>query len=325
MLDNFFLLYANKLFKDNSKYLIELFQELIEQKQNKYKEAGIYNEYDEVRLEVIAHNICIFSDCSDFDSALKKKDKIKTKTQELFENKRWDLTNSSKYVDLSFEAVFFYRYGWCDGTWHENGSCIGYHSDKYDFGLDDNVRLKCHECRQLFFRHMLMEFVSGKEFLEVDLKNLDNYPYATLLDKEWVDENFPEEKSVVVIDTASPESFHHYVSAAYDCVEIYGVSTKRHVQKVESFSLTNLFDDQRSIYPLYTRFNDFLISVVSYSLVEFLRKNNDKKLKFCPYCNNFFIAKSINRKTRCYEPDCEKAYQRDKKRKQRDKDPVRYY
>ena len=72
-------------------------------------------------------------------------------------------------------------------------------------------------------------------------------------------------------------------------------------------------------------FNEYLNSIVTYSLNEFIILNDRRKLKRCPYCNNFFIAKSINRKTRCYEPDCEKAYQRDKKRKQREKEPDIYY
>lgn len=63
---------------------------------------------------------------------------------------------------------------------------------------------------------------------------------------------------------------------------------------------------------------------IAYSLIEFLLNYDRRKLKKCPYCDIFFIAKSINRKTRCYEPDCEKAYQRDKKRKQREKEPEIY-
>jgi hypothetical protein len=325
MLDNFFLLYANKLFKDNPINLKVLFQDFIEQRHSMNKAGGIYNEWDVVRLEFLIDTIGAFSNCSEFDSALKLKDQIKSKAQELFEKKFYDKINSVQYVDVAFEAVFFYRYGWCDGTWHENGSCIGFRSDQHDFGLDDNVRLKCHECRQLFFRGMLMDFVSDKDFFELDLKNLDNYPFATLFDKEWVDENFPDAKSVIVLHSADPKSFDHYVSTAYDCVEIRAHATKRHVVKEESFSLSNLFDDKLSIYPLFTRFNDYLISVVGYSLVEFLRKNDYRKLKHCSYCNNFFIAKSINRNTRCYSKDCEKVYQRDKKRKQREKEPDIYY
>ena len=89
--------------------------------------------------------------------------------------------------------------------------------------------------------------------------------------------------------------------------------------------MNNLFSNEHSIYPLNKRFNEFLISIVSYSLVEFLRKNNLKKLKLCPFCNNFFIAKDTKREKRCYSKECEKTYQREKKRKQRENDPVKYH
>lgn len=324
MLDKFFLLYANNLFKDDPKNLKKLFQDFIEQRYSMHKKAGgIYIEWEKVRLEFLVDTIGAFSDCSDFDSALKLKDKIKSKAQELFE-KMPGYLRADTYIELALEAVFFYRYGWCDGTWHENGSCIGYRSDQHNFGLDDNIRLKCHECRQLYFRYMLMDFVSGKDFREMDLKNLDDYPYATLLDEKWANENFPEAKSVIVTDSYNPKSFHHYVLTAYDCVEINAHANKRHVVKEESFSITNLFDDDRSIYPLDTRFNDFLISIVSYSLVEFLIKNDYNKLKLCSFCNNFYIADDIRQK-KCKSDYCKKAYEREKKRKQREKEPDIYY
>ena len=72
-------------------------------------------------------------------------------------------------------------------------------------------------------------------------------------------------------------------------------------------------------------FKNFIYSFYGFSLIVFLLNNDRRKLKLCPYCNNFFIAKSINRKTSCYESDCEKAYQREKKRKQREKEPDIYY
>lgn len=322
MPDKFFLLYANKLFKDDPENLKVVFQDVIERRKILSKEHGLYIAHDEVRLEYLAEMIDTFSNSSDFDQALKWKSKIKSKAQmEQNERKPYDLSSLDRDVDVAFEAVFYYKTGWCDCTWHENGSCIGYRSDQHDFGLDENIRLKCHECCQLFFRGMLMDCVSSKDFLEMGIHKMD----ASLLDEKWLKEEFPETNSIFCIDTASPKSFQYYVSRAYDCVEIGAHTTNKHVIKKEFFSLTNLLDDKRSIYPLYTRFNDYLISVVSYSLIEFLRKNEHKKLKLCPFCNNFFIAKSINRKTRCYEPGCDKAYQRDKKRKQRDKEPDIYY
>ena len=314
MLDKFFLLYANKLFKDDPKNFELVFQDFIDERRSLYKIPSTFNECEEVRLEYLAETIGTFANCTDFDSALKWKDKIKSRAL-LEEKSKSFLEDHDNNVDVAFEAIFYYKTGWCQGTWPENGSCTGYRSDQHDFGLDDNIRLKCHECRQLFFRSMLMDFVSNKGFLVMDLKKMD----AT-----WANEHFPESSSVIALDSENPQSFDHYVSESYKCVKIEAyATTNKHILKEESFTLTNLFDDERSIYPVYTRFNDYLISVVSYSLVEFLRKNNLNKLKLCPFCYNFYIAKDIKRK-RCYSKECERAYERDKKRKQREKEPDIY-
>ncbi len=74
-------------------------------------------------------------------------------------------------------------------------------------------------------------------------------------------------------------------------------------------------------------FNEMVLNLVGYSLIEFLLDDdrNRRKLKFCPYCHKFFISKHFSRKTRCYSTGCKKAYWREKKRKQRGDDPVKYY
>ncbi len=71
--------------------------------------------------------------------------------------------------------------------------------------------------------------------------------------------------------------------------------------------------------------DDFFSPCLFYCFIKYLEEDmHFKRIKKCPYCQKFYIAKSINRKTCCYLNDCEKAYQRDKKRKQRDKNPVKY-
>ena len=108
-------------------------------------------------------------------------------------------------------------------------------------------------------------------------------------------------------------------------MELRGDEFDNEIVKYEYFANTNFIDDKRSIYPIETRFNDYLVSIVSYSLVEFIRKNSFKKIKKCPFCNKFFLAKDIKRKTRCYSKKCEKEYQRQKKQKQRKDDIVTYH
>ena len=70
------------------------------------------------------------------------------------------------------------------------------------------------------------------------------------------------------------------------------------------------------------RFRRIRIELINY----LTDPNEDKrKLKKCPFCEKYFIAVNIRRFTRCYSDDCERAYRRNQKRRQRGEDPVRYY
>jgi hypothetical protein len=71
------------------------------------------------------------------------------------------------------------------------------------------------------------------------------------------------------------------------------------------------------------RINDILLDLVAVSLWEFCEVIDRRKIKRCPYCQKFFIAKSIVRQ-RCYLDECAKRYQRLKKRKQREAEPDIY-
>jgi hypothetical protein len=93
-------------------------------------------------------------------------------------------------------------------------------------------------------------------------------------------------------------------------------------------------DNLKEPYPIreedYFRINlpikwlDRIESDLAYCLIEFLMpEGNRKYIGKCPYCRQFFIKKQTNR-VKCYSDDCEKTYQARKKRKQRDKDPVKY-
>lgn len=59
------------------------------------------------------------------------------------------------------------------------------------------------------------------------------------------------------------------------------------------------------------------------SLLDYLCEGNLKQLKRCPYCNKYFIAKDSKRK-RCYSESCAREYEKEKKQKQRNDDPVKY-
>ncbi len=65
-------------------------------------------------------------------------------------------------------------------------------------------------------------------------------------------------------------------------------------------------------------------TILAYNLAEFLVHNDRRKLKQCPYCEKFYIAKDIKRQ-RCYSKECQREYERQKKQQQREDDPVKYY
>jgi len=67
-----------------------------------------------------------------------------------------------------------------------------------------------------------------------------------------------------------------------------------------------------------------LYNLACHSLISFLSvRGNLQKIKQCPYCKLFFIAKDAKR-INCYENKCVKEDRRLRKQKQRDEDPVKY-
>lgn len=69
---------------------------------------------------------------------------------------------------------------------------------------------------------------------------------------------------------------------------------------------------------------DRLYNLACHSLMYFLKlSDNRKKLKRCPYCKKFFIAKDAKRKI-CYSINCGRESKRLQKQKQRRDNPVKY-
>lgn len=69
---------------------------------------------------------------------------------------------------------------------------------------------------------------------------------------------------------------------------------------------------------------DRLYNLACHSLVHFLKvRNSLKRMKQCPYCKRFFIAKDTKREI-CYSKECDKEYKKLQKQKQRREDPVKY-
>jgi hypothetical protein len=66
-----------------------------------------------------------------------------------------------------------------------------------------------------------------------------------------------------------------------------------------------------------------IFNLVCYSLISFLASNDRRKIKKCPYCEMFFIAKDTKRK-KCYEAICKNKYHKKDMQLRREKDPVKY-
>jgi len=70
---------------------------------------------------------------------------------------------------------------------------------------------------------------------------------------------------------------------------------------------------------------EYLRQCASYAFFEFFLENqNVDRIRHCSICSEFFIAEDLKRH-RCYTPACHKEYERLKKQKQREDDPVKYF
>jgi len=200
------------------------------------------------------------------------------------------IKDADRYNPVFFEAAYRAVFHYNNGCPEDIRSC-GYSERPRYLGVEQFTgqnRKKCYECHQLFFRYLLEGIVEGKEYSEIA-------GWSLILFLNESEHQFPP--SVTINETSSKSPF------------------KEELEKKAMFR-PGLHE------------SDFLFTfggIIGKSLLEFLIQKDRRKLKHCPYCDNFFIAKSINRKTRCYLKDCEKAYQRDKKKKQREKNPEIYY
>lgn len=206
--------------------------------------------------------------------------------------KRKLFNNYTKRVfEISREAVYGYRDNFCEDKCFYRIDRRERFDKKFFSGLD---RLKCYECGQSAFICMLADLVQGKEYSEmIDLGDLlAMQPLRRIMRVDRASERSPLKEGLkedVVLDIDSPLGW-----------------------------------GKGDVVNCKFMFQKFLNKFISYSLIEFLQKNDRRKIKRCPFCGTFFIARDIKRK-RCYDnKECEKKYQRLKKRKQRKEEPEIY-
>jgi hypothetical protein len=182
---------------------------------------------------------------------------------------------------------------------------------------------KCYECHQLSFRYCLLQIVSGKEYLDIDIFHKDVMNWS---------EEISASKTHLLIEECYPKSEEDREKPLHQLIE--EINSKN--IKSEGKPFRQSLGSVKTIFPIFYEFsnsplgnsyhvlNNLIFAIASYSLTEFLVANDRRKLKYCPYCERFFIAKDIKRKHSCYSNDCIRKWERDKKKDQRDKEPVKY-
>jgi len=184
--------------------------------------------------------------------------------------------------------------------------------------------LKCYECDQLEFISIIDDIINKNEY--DDIAGFQHYLHAR--NKNVV--------SLVDISNSDLRSWGEtYFTANGKPIASYTERKNRFSKDKKPtslnerrwFSTYNFFHraaciESPSINLKHT-FSEFLMVFVGYSLIEFLLNTDRRKLKKCPHCGIYFIAKNISRK-RCYSDDCKKEYERQKKQIQRDKYPLKY-
>ena len=156
---------------------------------------------------------------------------------------------------------------------------------------------KCYECFQFGFRDMLLEITKTTEFTEIE--DLEGALFHAA------------EIGIVRTDPG--------IVYAED-----GPFPREKLEGKQSYAMGYLQYVNGDIGNSSAAFNEFAYGLATLSLSNFLYRNDRRKLKLCPYCSKFFIARDIKRKHSCYSKECQKQWETDKKRKQRETDPVKY-
>jgi hypothetical protein len=211
------------------------------------------------------------------------------------ENEMQKAGQANRFIPLNWHKFAYaaaYRYNDVDpnGKRTPCESCL-YFEDRQGLPFMTEPR-KCFECDQLAFVGMLDKLIEGRELDELPefrfYLQARNRAAVNIIDFD------------ISKDDRFQKSLRRYVS--FNTLQHFGKDDFDHVQYA---------------------FSSFLMIFVGYSLSEFLLNKDRRRLKKCPHCDRYFIANNIRRK-KCYSDDCNRIYQRLKKRKQREDEPDIY-
>lgn len=242
------------------------------------------------RLKPLIRYIVAFGEMDDPQLASDRLEKEKKKS--------WDIKQKAT-IENAFEAVYGYRDGFCEIECPKRSERI--RKIGVRLGLREarqaekgkkilnRLGLKCYECQQLYFTNILTEIAEEKEYSQIEGLRIFLGKRSEFFELEYgilPDSNLDFSPKQTTKDPLLLIEYSHYGP--------------------HKFAFQNFWD-----------------GLIAFSLSEFLSTNDRRKLKICPYCHSFFTG-HVNRQ-KCESDDCRKTYERLKKQKQRDKDPVTYY
>jgi hypothetical protein len=292
-IEDIFLSYVNLSMKDKPENLLSIYD-------NIEKNINFYGDYRGLVKQTI-ENIVLFAKCN-------SKEEAENIFSEL-NNSPPQIMNGASWVDCAFESVFGYlykqeQYQWedFDGTCSE--TCLYGHIREqfYDtVQLSGPNRLRCHECDQLFFIHIVDSIIQGDELSEIlGFKQLLKSSFNCV---RW---------ATIIVDSNDKVPFKEMLE------EALFVIPDGFIRIIEN----NFEQNVRDI------FHDFIISITGYSLIHFLIKNDRRKIKKCEQCNTIFISQRINNRIK-FCPKCSgknkmtkdkrREYQREYRKKIREK------
>jgi hypothetical protein len=203
--------------------------------------------------------------------------------------------------------------------------------------------LKCYECDQMIFKKMLEGLAKGLGYAEIPERFKNDKYYVASFDPggaQYVEPGTKKDGKLVYWVHTRPRLVELLMNAPKSTmIRLYHMPPKK-LQTLHEFRRVILPEAFSDLYhktikavldvtePRNALAHCFCLifnnTILAYNLAEFLVHNDRRKLKQCPYCEKFYIAKDIKRQ-RCYSKKCQREYERQKKQKQREDDPVKYY
>jgi hypothetical protein len=256
MFQDIFLTYANYPLRKYPEKVAEIYTMF-----NKgVMEYGFEPVYD---LETIAEYFVVFVK---FDNLARAKRYQEEKN--LIEGREWEL------YEIAFQAIYGQRQDYCRAlNWKFNRFRTAPENARFNTQGD----LKCYQCDQLFFRHILKSIVDGNEYSEIEPKGV----FLELVKSVY--RNYNIDVNIVCSD--------------------HKLQVKEKIE--ERFEYLPVNDCIVSPYEMVF-YEAFFRDIVFFSFIQFLLKTDRRYLKLCPHCKNYHIVGNLNRKY-CSERCMQKA------------------